>query len=61
MQQRKEIIMRELEKTEIETVAGGHRGDFEHAYDEAKAAFRETGNLGFAVVTFTVHFDFASN
>ena len=53
--------MRELEKTEIETVAGGHRGDFEHAYDEAKAAFRETGNLGSAVVTFIVHFDFASN
>ena len=53
--------MRELNDTEIETVAGGHRGDFEHAYDEAKAAFRETGNLGFAVGTFFAHFDFSSD
>ena len=52
--------MRELKNTEIETVAGGHRGDFDHAFEEGRAAFRESGSLARGIVVFIQHYDFSS-
>jgi len=51
--------MRELKNTELETIAGGHRGDFDHALGEGKAAYAKTGSIGFAAVVFLAHYDFS--
>lgn len=49
--------MRELEKTEIETVAGGHRGDLGHALAEGGKAFLATRNIITAAQVFIAHYE----
>ena len=51
--------MRELKNDEIKTVAGGHRGNFDHAWGEGVAAAGQGGFLA-GVVAFIEHYDFSS-